>query len=51
MKIVCRTIGAVLGLICGYISISILGWISLFSPQFSDDLLKKLQNWAKIDDD
>ena len=46
MRKILYFIGAVLGVVCGYISLSILGWISLFFPQKSDELLEKLQKWA-----
>jgi hypothetical protein len=41
---------SVLGIIIGTLFISILGLISIFSPQYSDDLHQKLIDWAENDE-
>jgi len=43
-------IAAVFGIIVGVLSISILGLISIFAPQYSDNLHQKLIDWAENDD-
>ena len=43
-------IASILGIVAGTIVISILGWISIFSPIYADYLYQKLHNWAENDE-
>lgn len=49
MKKVLVGIASILGVIVGTLSISILGLISIFAPQYSDKLFQKLLEWANND--
>jgi purine-cytosine permease-like protein len=50
MKNIAIFFASVLGIIIGTLFISILGLISIFSPQYSDDLHQKLIDWAENDE-
>ena len=43
-------IAAILGIVVGTFTISILGWISIISPPYADHLYQKLNNWAEKDE-
>jgi hypothetical protein len=50
MKKILMGITSILGVIAGTLSLSILGLISIFAPQYSDNLHQKLIDWAENDE-
>ena len=42
-------IGAILGTLAAYLTMSFLGLLSLVSPELSDKLLDKVQRWSNED--
>ena len=50
MKKILMGIASILGVIVGTLSLSILGLIAIFAPQYSDKLFQKLIEWANYDE-
>ena len=42
-----RMLGKFLGFVSAYLAMSILGLISIFSPQLSDEILEALIRWSE----
>ena len=40
-------LGKVLGGLAAYLVMAMLGIIAIFSPNYSDELLSRLQNWSE----
>ena len=42
-----RAIVAVSGIVCGILVVSFLGWTSLFWPDWTAELLRKIERWTE----
>ena len=46
-----KSLVALAGFFCGIVTVSFLGWTSLFWPKWTDNTLAKIQKWVDEDEE